>query len=61
MSSADYGKQMQARLLMQFHSSPVLKGVLAAIGSELNELTAIFDDLRELRWIDTGEGKQLDG
>lgn len=62
MSSADYyGKQMQDRLLMQFHSSPILKGVLAAIGSEMDELTSVFDDLRNLRWIDTGEGKQLDG
>jgi len=61
MSSTDYSKQMQDRLLMQFHSSPLLKGVLAAVGSEMDELTTVFDDLRNLRWIDTGDGQQLDG
>ena len=61
MSSVNHTKQMQDRLLMQFHSSPVFKGLLAAIGSEMEGLTAVYEDLRYLRWIDTGEGQQLDG
>lgn len=61
MSSIDYSQQMQNRLLMQFNNSPLFKGVLAAVGSEMDELTAVFVDLRNLRWIDTGDGQQLDG
>ncbi len=52
---------MTGRLLMQFGNSPLLKGLLDALGAELDELEQVFTDLRDKRWIDTGEGKQLDG
>lgn len=55
------GQRMIGRLLMQFGNSPLLQGLLDAFGAELDELEQAFADLREKRWIDTGEGQQLDG
>lgn len=56
-----YGQQMIDRLLMQFSNSPNLHGVLNVLGTELDLLKQVFNDLQERRWIDTGEGQQLDG
>ncbi len=54
-------QEMIDRLLMQFGSSPYLQGWLKALGAEMDLLDQVFSDLREKRWIDTGEGQQLDG
>lgn len=57
----DYSQQMIDRLLMQFNDSPMLHGVLKAVGEEFNLLGQVFSDLKNNRWIDTAEGVQLDG
>lgn len=61
MATSTYGQQMIDRLLMQFKNSPYLHGILDAVGVELDLLTTTFNELRELRWIDTATGTQLDG
>jgi len=52
---------MKGHLIGQFQDKKVLNAIIEALGEELDELDAVFDDLRNKRWIDTGEGKQLDG
>lgn len=52
---------MQSHLIGQFQEKEVIVAILEAIGEELDELDKVFDDLKNKRWIDTGEGKQLDG
>lgn len=52
---------MQEHLIMQFKDKPNLSALLSAIGGELDALLQVFDDLEQRRWIDTGEGVQLDG
>ena len=59
--SSERGQHMIDRLLMQFANSPYLHGLLNALGTELDLLVQVFDDLKNKRWIDTGEGQQLDG
>lgn len=54
-------ESMQGHLIGQFQGKPVLAAVLEALGEEMDELDAVFSDLESKRWIDTGEGKQLDG
>lgn len=46
---------------MQFKDKPILGSLLIALGGELDELKQVFSDLEQKRWIDTGEGAQLDG
>lgn len=46
---------------MQFDGAPNLEAYVEALGEELQELFGAFDDLKTKRWIDTGEGAQLDG
>lgn len=57
MTSAE---RMINHLIMQFGNSPVLHIILNAFGAELDELRKAYDDLLNLRWIDTGRGVQLD-
>ena len=52
---------MQGHLLSQFQGKKVLSAILEALGEEMAELDSAFRDLKEKRWIDTGEGAQLDG
>jgi hypothetical protein len=52
---------MAGHLIGQFSGKPVFAAFLAAIGGELDELDQALADLRDKRWIDTGEGVQLDG
>lgn len=47
-------------LLMQFSQSVNMHIFLDALGQELDELTQALDDLQNKRWIDTGNGVQLD-
>ena len=58
MSTAE---RMQGHLIGQFQDKKVIAAILEALGEELDELQTVFTDLRDKRWIDTGEGKQLDG
>ena len=57
MTSAE---RMINHLIMQFGNSPILHIILNAFGAELDELRKAYDDLLNLRWIDTGSGIQLD-
>lgn len=57
MTSAE---RMINHLIMQFGNSPILHIILNAFGEELDELRKAYDDLLNLRWIDTGSGVQLD-
>ena len=54
-------ERMISHLIAQFHDKPVIEAELDALGSELELLRQVFDDLKNKRWIDTGEGAQLDG
>ena len=54
-------ERMISHLIAQFHDKPVIEAELNALGTELELLRQAFDDLKNKRWIDTGEGIQLDG
>lgn len=57
----DRAASMAGHLIGQFSGKPVFAAFLAAIGGELDELDQALADLRDKRWIDTGDGVQLDG
>lgn len=57
----DASERMEKHLISQFQELPNIRAVLQALGEELNELRLAFKMLATERWIDTGEGKQLDG
>lgn len=52
---------MKNHLIGQFESKKVLYAILEALGEEMDELTTAMQDIRDKRWINTGEGAQLDG
>ena len=47
--------------LAQYYDTPIIDALLYAVSAELDELESAFNDLKYKRWIDTGEGVQLDG
>lgn len=51
---------MKERLLMQFKNSPNLIAIVEALEDELDELTQVFSDLKEKRWVATATGSNLD-
>ena len=57
----DCAKNMERHLISQFQEKRVLGALIEALGEEMDELGTVFEDLREKRWIETGEGAQLDG
>jgi hypothetical protein len=57
----DYQTIAVDRLTGQFGESPKLRALVQAIVSTLADLESTADDLKTKRWIDTAEGKQLDG
>lgn len=57
----DRYERMLQHLLAQFTDTKVLKAIFYAISEELTEIAIALDDLQNKRWIDTGEGVQLDG
>lgn len=57
----DRYERMVKHLLAQFTDTEVLKAVFYAVSEELAEIDVVLDDLQNNRWIDTGEGVQLDG
>ena len=54
-------ESMMNHLLVQFSNTKVLQAIFCAISDELQLLDDTFNNLKEKRWIDTGEGVQLDG
>ena len=67
----DHTDRMRQHLISQFQwdvidekvydDKPVLRALLTALGAEMDELNQTINDLKNKRWIDTGEGVQLDG
>lgn len=67
----DHVERMRQHLISQFQwdvidgniydDKPVLRAVLTALGREMDEINEAISDLKTKRWIDTGEGVQLDG
>ena len=58
---AKRSESMENHLIGQFKGKRVPRAILEALGEEMDELEQVFADLRDKRWIDTGEGAQLDG
>lgn len=54
-------ERMKNHLIAQFDSKKVMSAVIDSLGAELDEIAAAFEALKEKRWINTGEGAQLDG
>lgn len=52
---------MKKHLLVQFSNTKILQAIFYAISEELQLLDTALNDLKNKRWIDTAEGKQLDG
>lgn len=55
------GESMNAHLIFQFQDKKVLGAIVESLGEELDELETAFQGLKNDRWLDTAEGKQLDG
>lgn len=47
--------------LAQYDNSTVMQAFFYAVSDELELIDTILDDLKNKRWIDSGEGVQLDG
>ena len=54
-------ESMDRHLIKQFQGKKIIDIILKVIGEELDEIDKALADLRDKRWIDTGEGVQLDG
>ena len=54
-------ERMRGHLIAQFSEKPIIDVLLQAVAEELNVLYSAVVDVQEKRWIDTGEGVQLDG
>lgn len=54
-------ERMREHLLAQFDDKFIIDALMAAVAEELNLLETAMNDVQEKRWIDTGEGVQLDG
>ena len=52
---------MNKHLLEQFNKAEVIKAIFYALFLEFKEMDTAISDLENKRWIDTGEGAQLDG
>ena len=57
----DYFQKLYDDLLEQFRGKPNITVFQKALARQLEELYAFFYALRVLRWLQTAEGKQLDG
>lgn len=58
MSKSD---NMQNHLISQFQGKKVIRSLLDVWGNDMDELEKVFLDLKNKRWIDSGDGVQLDG
>ena len=54
-------ERMRGHLIAQFSDKPIIDTLLQVVAEELNVLYSAIIDVQEKRWIDTGEGVQLDG
>lgn len=54
-------ESMEKHMLAQFSKAEIMQAIFYALAEELDELDTVCNDLKNKRWIDTGEGVQLDG
>lgn len=54
-------ERMRGHLIAQFGDKPIIDTLLQVVAEELNVLYSAITAVQEKRWIDTGEGVQLDG
>lgn len=54
-------ESMREHMLAQFDDKPIIDALLEAVAEEIELLEMAAQDVRDKRWIDTGEGVQLDG
>ena len=54
-------ERMRGHLIAQFGDKPTIDTLLQVVAEELNILYSAILAVQEKRWIDTGEGVQLDG
>lgn len=54
-------ERMRGRLIAQFSDKPIIDALLQVVAEELSLLYSAVVNVQEKRWIDTGEGVQLDG
>lgn len=57
----DYISIAQSRLTSIFAEKPLVTALTGAMVSQLYDLELVADQLKQYRWIETAEGKQLDG
>lgn len=57
----DYIERLCSDLVEQFKDKPVIDALMEAVGEQLNDVSIFFEELKNLRWLHTAEGKQLDG
>ena len=54
-------ERMRGHLIAQFSDKPIIDTLLRVVAEELDVLYSAIIDVQDKRWIDTGEGVQLDG
>ena len=54
-------ERMREHLIAQFNDKPIIDALLQVVAEELDVLYSAVVNVQEKRWIDTGEGVQLDG
>lgn len=57
----DYVERLRSDLVEQFKDKPVIDALMEAVGEQLADVSVFFEELKNLRWLHTAEGKQLDG
>lgn len=57
----DYIDRLRSDLVEQFKCKPVIDALIEAVGEQLSDVGIFFEELKNLRWLHTAEGKQLDG
>lgn len=57
----DYIERLRSDLVEQFKCKPVIDAIVEAVGEQLSDVSVFFEELKNLRWLQTAEGKQLDG
>lgn len=57
----DFIQKLRDDLVEQFKEKPVIDALMVAIGEQLNDVQKFYEDLRDLRNVQTAVGAQLDG
>lgn len=57
----DYIERLRSDLVEQFKCKPVINALIEVVGEQLSDVAVFFEELKHLRWLQTAEGRQLDG